>query len=121
MLNLNILLFAYKHEIIYMSIYIRLSHLPRRHVLSAQGILIYMITGIQGQKRHLQNLTSLAVVIGIGIPVLIDIISVFIPALRAMFFELLFVVYTISIPLGFIIFLYTIFLRQKLTSMNVYW
>jgi type II secretory pathway component PulF len=66
------------------------------------------------KERHSRNLAYLGFVIGIVIPSFTVILSVQMPELRAMFFEAFFVIYSISIPLGFIIFLYAFILRQKL-------
>ena len=76
---------------------------------------------VEDKIRHTKNLTYFGVVIGIGIPVFDDIVFIFIPTLRAMLFEVFFVMYSVSIPLGFIIFLYSLFLRQKLKLMSGYW
>ncbi|MDB5266021.1 MAG: hypothetical protein JWM39_734 [Parcubacteria group bacterium] len=76
---------------------------------------------LENSGRHSRNLAYLGVAIGIGIPLLVEVISVSMQTFRAMFFQTLFVIYFISIPLGFMIFLYALILRQKLNLNKWYW
>jgi hypothetical protein len=67
----------------------------------------------EDKKKHSQAALNLALLSGIILPIFITSISIWLPTFRAQYFYPFFFVYSVSLPLGFLIFLYSVIINPK--------